>query len=179
MTGLRQNFTEYALRRSARGIGEGEALDVLRRCDWGVLSLVGADGEPYGVPLNYVLQESDGERRLIFHCAREGRKIDCLKARARGAFVVVEAPRMLPERFSTAYASTMASGPVEVVDDPDSKRELLRVFVERLAPEFRERGAKHIEHRLNDCFMLLMTVERMCGKRRKLEEPYALEHLGF
>lgn len=170
---------EYPLRRKARKIDDAEAVEVLGRCDWGVLSLVGPDGTPYGVPLNYVLQDQTGKLRLIFHCAREGRKIDCLKFRPEGAFVAVEHPRTLPEKFSTAYTSVMVSGRVAVIDEPAEKREMLRSLVQGLAPDFAERGDRHIEHRLDDCFVLVLHVERICGKRRKTEEGYALAHLGF
>ncbi|NLW81018.1 MAG: pyridoxamine 5'-phosphate oxidase family protein [Desulfovibrionales bacterium] len=170
---------EYSLRRKARKIEDAEAVEVLRRCDWGVLSLAGSDGMPYGVPLNYVLQDTGDRLRLIFHCAREGRKIECLKSRPHGAFVVVEDPRILPDKFSTAYASAMVSGRVAIVDDPDAKRELLKFFVQKLAPDFLERGDRHIEHRLHECLVLQMEIESLCGKGRKWEEPYALAHLGF
>lgn len=170
---------EYTLRRTSRLMEENDAVEILRRCDWGVLSLVGPDAAPYGVPLNHVLLEEDGTRRLAFHCAREGRKVDCLKHGRHGAYVVVDGARVLPEQFSTAYASVMVSGPVDVVDDPAEKRELLRALVRGLAPEYLERGDRHIEHRLDDCFVLVLHVERICGKRRKTEEGYALAHLGF
>lgn len=64
-------------------------------------------------------------------------------------------------------------------DDPESKRDCLRFFVETLAPAFRERGDKHIEHRLHECRVLRLAIASICGKRRKKGEPYALEHLGF
>jgi nitroimidazol reductase NimA-like FMN-containing flavoprotein (pyridoxamine 5'-phosphate oxidase superfamily) len=123
--------------------------------------------------------ENGQDTKIIFHCAREGRKIDYLKLRPQAAFVVVEDATMLPDKFSTAYASAMVSGRVAIVDDPEAKRELLKFFVLKLAPEYLGRGDKHIEHRLHECLVLQMEIVGMCGKRRKLEEPYALAHLGF
>lgn len=170
---------EYPLRRVKRKLDDEAALDLLRRRTWGVLSLVGPDGEPYGVPINHVLLEEGGKKRLLFHCAREGRKIDCLKRTPRASFVAVENPETLPDKFSTAYASALVSGPVEIVDDPDEKRALLAAFVRGLAPAFQERGRKHIEHSLKNCLVLTLEIEHLCGKGRKKEEPYALAHLGF
>lgn len=170
---------EYPLRRKSRGMVDGDAVEILRRCNWGVLSIVGPDETPYGVPLNYALMENGRKKTIIFHCAREGRKIDYLERRPQAAFVVVDDPAMLPDKFSTSYASIMVSGRVEIVDDPDAKRELLKNFVRKLAPDYLERGDKHIEHRLHECLVLQMEIESMCGKRRKWEEPYALAHLGF
>ena len=165
-----ETHADYALRRTDRGIDESGALDILRRCDWGVLSVVGADGAPYGVPLNYALQESGGGWRLVFHCAREGRKLDALRAQAEGSFVVVENARTLPDKLSTAYSSVVVSGPVAIVDEPEEKRDLLRCLVRRFAPDFMERGEKHIEHRLKDCLALRLEIRSVCGKGRKFEE---------
>jgi len=170
---------EYPLRRKSRKIADQEALGILRRCTWGFLSLVGPDGAPYGAPLNYALQEQDDALRLVFHCAREGRKLDCLRFRPQASFVAVEGAETLPDKFSTAYASVMVSGPVAIVDEPAAKRELLRFLVHKLAPDFAERGEKHIAHRLDDCCALVLTVAHLCGKRRPKAEPYALAHLGF
>jgi nitroimidazol reductase NimA-like FMN-containing flavoprotein (pyridoxamine 5'-phosphate oxidase superfamily) len=170
---------EYTLRRKARKIDDQAALDVLRRCDWGVLSTIGVDGLPYGVPLNYVLDARNAEKYLLFHAATQGRKLDNLRHCPQAAFVAVEGAETLPDKFSTAYASAMVSGPVAIIDDPDAKRAALRFFVETLALPFRERGDKHIEHRLHDCCVLKLTIASICGKRRERREPYALEHLGF
>ncbi|MES9997300.1 pyridoxamine 5'-phosphate oxidase family protein [Desulfovibrio aminophilus] len=170
---------DHPLRRAKRKLDDETAFAVLHRCTWGFLSLVGPDGDPYGVPINHVLLDEGGRKRLLFHCAREGRKIDCLKHRPRASFVAVENPETLPDKFSTAYASALVSGPVEIVDDPDEKRALLAAIVRGLAPAFQERGRKHIEHSLKNCLVLTLEIEHVCGKGRKKEEPYALAHLGF
>jgi hypothetical protein len=169
----------YPLRRQNRKIDEAEALDVLRRCDWGVLSTIGADGMPYGVPLNYALDERGEDRKLVFHAALAGRKLDNLRHCPQAAFVAVLGAETLPEKFSTAFASVMVSGPVAIIDDPDAKRAALRFFVNALAPGFDERCGKHIEHRLHECCVLELRIIDLCGKRREKREPYALEHLGF
>jgi nitroimidazol reductase NimA-like FMN-containing flavoprotein (pyridoxamine 5'-phosphate oxidase superfamily) len=167
------------VRRKDRRIGEDEAWGVLRRCNWGVLSAVGPDGWPYGVPLNYCLDERGPDKSLIFHVAREGRKLDCLRHCPRASFVAVEGAEMLPDKFSTAYASALVEGEVAIIDDPDAKRAALSFFVESLAPAYRERGVKHIEYRLTHCFVLRLTIASITGKGRKKSEPYALAHLGF
>ncbi|MDD6551035.1 MAG: hypothetical protein PUF16_04580, partial [Lachnospiraceae bacterium] len=43
------------MRRFKQQLEDQEALDVLRRGHRGVLSLIGDDGYPYGVPINYFL----------------------------------------------------------------------------------------------------------------------------
>ena len=44
----------------------------------GVLSLIGDDGYPYGLPIDHWYCEEDG--KIYFHGAKEGHKIDSIKA---------------------------------------------------------------------------------------------------
>ena len=50
----------------------------------GVLSVIGDDGYPYGVPINYVYDEK--ENALYFHGAKEGHKIDAIKKSGKVCF---------------------------------------------------------------------------------------------
>lgn len=157
---------KYPMRRAKRQIDETEALAMLRQCNWGVLSTVGADGLPYGVPLNYCLEERAHEKVLIFHCAPEGRKIANLRHCAQAAFVAVSADELLPEKYTTAYASVMASGPVRIIDEPDAKRTSLYTLVAAIAPGHPDLGQAHIEKWLADCVVLELVIEEVSGKKR-------------
>ena len=57
-----------AMRRKDRQESDEEAMAYLKAAEYGVLSTVGPDGEPYRVPLTYAVEE-DG-KGLVFHCAR-------------------------------------------------------------------------------------------------------------
>jgi len=62
------------MRRKDRMTAAEEAFSILEKGEFGVLSTVSPDYEPYGVPLNYCfINES-----IYFHCAAEGKKIDHL-----------------------------------------------------------------------------------------------------
>ena len=60
------------MRRKDKEIGTDEAINLLTKCEYGVLSTVGNDGQPYGVPLNYTYKDNC----IYFHCALKGHKID-------------------------------------------------------------------------------------------------------
>lgn len=49
-----------------------EATAILDVAEFGVLSTIGNDGQPYGVPLNYIYKD----RAIYFHCAVAGQKLD-------------------------------------------------------------------------------------------------------
>jgi len=56
------------MRRIDRKVADEEAIALLHNCEWGVLSTVDEEGQPYGVPMNYVLEGGN----LYFHCSVEG-----------------------------------------------------------------------------------------------------------
>ena len=90
-----------SVHKPRRSTDEEEARQVLREGKIGVLSLASPQGEPYGVPLNYVY---DGEENALYcHCFVRGRKLEFLAANPRVSFVVAVDVEAAPSRFITHY----------------------------------------------------------------------------
>lgn len=104
-----------SMRRKNRELPEEQALDILDRAQWGVLSLSDGDGLPYGVPLNHARVGN----KLVFHCAKEGQKLEFLKANPRGWFTAVASAQVLSDKGTTLFESAMAAGTLRVVEDED------------------------------------------------------------
>lgn len=122
-----------AMRRKDRQVPDEEAMAYLKAAEYGVLSTIGPDGEPYGVPLTYAV-EADG-KSLVFHCARDGYKLACFAATPRAHFVAVESTNVLPRDFSIEYKSVMVSGRLEEVEDRDEKIRCAQVVSDKQAPQ--------------------------------------------
>ena len=90
------------------------------------------EGGPYGIPLNYVWLPE--ERCIFFHCAKSGRKLDCIRARQEVCFTVVGQARVIPERYNTRYESAVFTGTASIVTDPAEKREKLDLLARRYSP---------------------------------------------
>ncbi len=60
------------IRRRDRALNEDQARQILARAEHGVLSTLGADGWPYGIPVNHVLSGDV----LYMHCALAGHKLE-------------------------------------------------------------------------------------------------------
>ena len=58
-------MTFREMRRMDRKISDNQARELLKNNTYGVLSTIGVDGYPYGVPLNYVFFND----AIYFHCA--------------------------------------------------------------------------------------------------------------
>ena len=94
------------------------ALEVFDKAAYITVSMSGADGIPYGLPLSLVRTD---ERTFWFHCATEGRKLDILRANPRVFLSAVT--RCRPMRgpkdgsFTLEFQSATAVGMAEIVED--------------------------------------------------------------
>ena len=73
------------MRRKDREISKDEAIKILENGEYGFLSLVDIDSNPYGVPISYVL-DSDC---IYLHCASLGFKLECMMNNPNVVFCVV------------------------------------------------------------------------------------------
>ena len=152
------------MRRTRQVLDETTCLKILNARDWGTLAVLGDEGYPYAVPLNYVL--CDGH--LYFHCAREGHKLDAIRACDKVSFCVVDRDEVIPETYSTHYTSVIVFGRAHIVTDDAEKRRAIEVLTEKLAPNQTEQARKHaVESDWNALAMLRVDIEHMSGKCAK------------
>ena len=65
------------MRRFKQQISDAQCIEILKNEKRGVLSLLGDDGYPYGLPMSHYYVEEDN--KIYFHGAKEGHKIDAIK----------------------------------------------------------------------------------------------------
>ena len=66
------------MRRFKQQITDAECVEVLKNAKRGILSVLGDDGYPYGIPVDHWYNEKDG--KLYFHGAKSGHKVDAINA---------------------------------------------------------------------------------------------------
>jgi len=150
------------LRRKDRAITEEEAIALLNRAEYGVLSTISENGEPYGVPLNFCVID----HCLYFHSAIEGRKIDNIKQNKSVSFCVVGNTEILPDQFGTSYESVIVSGEVEEIFDMN-KQIGLEGLVRKYSQEFFDKGMKYIEGLREKTRVFKITINHLTGKARR------------
>ena len=148
------------MRRKKQELTEKEILSVIERNDYGVLSLCGKDGVPYGVPLNYVYEEG----RFYFHCAVEGHKLDLIAENEKASFCIVDQSTVIPETFSTDYISVIAFGNVTRIADDDEKRRTLAFLADVLGIDDEDAKRKEVESSFDRVEMLCFRAEHIAGK---------------
>jgi nitroimidazol reductase NimA-like FMN-containing flavoprotein (pyridoxamine 5'-phosphate oxidase superfamily) len=150
------------LRRKDRAIMEEEAIALLNKAEYGVLSTVTENGEPYGVPLNFCVID----HCIYFHCAVEGHKIDNIRQNKSVSFCAVGNTEVIPDKFGTKYESVIVSGEAEEVFDMN-KQLALEGLLHKYSPEFIDKGIKYIEGLKEKTKVFKITINKLTGKARK------------
>lgn len=137
-----------------------EAVQILGECTNGVLSVIGDDGYPYGVPVSYIYHDG----KIYFHCAGEGHKLDAIKADSRVSFTVVGEDEIAPEKFTTMYKSVIAFGKASIIDTDEEKMAALNLIREKYSGNFPKEGAAYIEKFWDKTTVVVIEIEHMTGK---------------
>lgn len=150
------------MRRIDKALKRKDAETLLKRGEYGVLSTVDSQGQPYGVPLNYVYENGC----LYFHCALQGQKLDNLLANRRVAFCVVGRTKVLPQEFNTEYESVIAVGDAGVVHG-EERYNALTWLLEKYSPQFLVEGQRYIERHDSRTLVVKIQLRSVTGKAKQ------------
>jgi nitroimidazol reductase NimA-like FMN-containing flavoprotein (pyridoxamine 5'-phosphate oxidase superfamily) len=151
-----------SVRRADREINLNEAQELLYKGEYGVLSTVGKDGQPYGVPLSYACKNNC----LYFHCAIDGHKLENIESNPKVSFCVVGNTRVLPGKFATEYESAVAFGVASEVHGAERHNALVWLL-EKYSPGFIEEGKKYIDVKDHATIVVKIAIEHLTGKARR------------
>lgn len=150
------------MRRHAQQLPAEECLEILKTVPRGVLSLLGDEGYPYGVPLDFWYCSEDG--RLYFHGAREGHKLDAIARCDKVSFCVLDEGVRREGEWALHFRSVVVFGRVSLVEDAELTRRICRSIAERFTDDER-----YIENELTGALprvqCLALTPEHITGKR--------------
>ena len=147
--------------RVKQRIPEEECISLLKKEKRGVLSVLGDDGYPYGMPLNHYYCEEDG--KLYFHSGKTGHKIDALKRNAKASYCVIDEGTQIEGEWALRFRSVIAFGTVEFVED----REMIYRISRELSYKFTDDEAyidDEIAHYGPGTAMFALTIEHLTGK---------------
>ncbi len=150
---------ERKMRRFRQLLPEDAAKEILLTATNGVLSLVDADGSPYGVPVSFAY---DGCGHIWFHSAVKGHKIDCIGADSRCSFCVVGQDMIVPEEFTSYFRSVIVKGRVSMMSSQDEIMKGLLLLCEKYSPGI-DSGSE-ITKCLGHVTVLRLDIEEMTGK---------------
>ena len=147
------------MRRKDKELTKEEMFEILKKEEYGVISTIGEDNYPYGVPVNYVYHNNC----IYFHCAVEGHKLDNMKFNSNVSFTIVCDTELIPKQFSTKFKSVIIFGKaVEVFDE--EKEEGLVAVLEKFSSAFMESGMKYIKNASIDTKVFKIEIKHMSVK---------------
>jgi len=150
------------VRRKDREIGIHEAQELLTTAEYGVLSTVGEDGRPYGIPLSFAYKNGC----IYFHCALTGHKLENIAHNPQVSFCVTGATKVLPDQFATEYESAVASGVASEVQGAERHNALVWLL-EKYSPGFIEEGRRYIEQKDSLTKVIKIEISQISGKARR------------
>ncbi len=151
------------MRRQDRRLADSDALALLKRGEYGVLSTTDQEGNPYGVPLNYIYLDDT----VYFHCALEGLKLDNIAVNGQVSFCIVGKTEVQPGKFSTLYESVIIRGKAAEVKGIEKEQALL-ALVQRFAGEYMEKGRHYITKEQDKCRVYKVIIHNITGKASRL-----------
>lgn len=95
--------------------------------------------EVYIVPLNYGYETQDGRLVLYFHGAKEGRKIDLIRANGRAGFEIDRRHHLetsdIACGFGYRFESVIGHGRIRLVEEREEKIHALTCMMKHYSPE--------------------------------------------
>ena len=147
--------------RAKQQLSQEECLRILKNEKRGVLSVLGDDGYPYGMPINHYYCEEDG--KLYFHTGKKGHKIDAMRRNDKASFCVYDEGFRRDGEWALNIKSVIVFGRIAFVEDTETiyrlSAELSRKFTDDelyIRQEIERSGPRTL--------MFSLTPEHMTGK---------------
>lgn len=159
VVGVKRMFRE--LTRKKKQISIEECIEVLKNETRGVLSVMGDDDYPYGMPMNHFYNEEDG--KIYFHSGKMGHRQDALKRHNKVSFGVFDEGYREEGEWALKVKSVIVFGKVELVEDLEKITEISTL----LSHKFTQDDAfikEEIKKYAKQTVLLVLTPEHICGK---------------
>ena len=149
------------LRRFKQALTEEECIKILTEELRGVLSVLGDDDYPYGMPINHWYNPDDG--KIFFHAGPGGHRLDSIKKHNKVSFCVYDKGFKKEGDWALNIKSVIVFGKMEVVEDKDfaiyATKQLSYKF-----PVTEEYIEDDIARNGRNVVVLCLTPEHMTGK---------------
>lgn len=177
-TPLQINPTIHPMRRNKQQLSTDECLDILKQGSSGVLAVIDENGFPYAIPLSYAFvdcttlsdssnaKDSNTIGSIVFHSALNGHKISALHHCSAASFCVIDADKVIPEKFTTAYRSAIAFGQANIVEDDIKRHAYLTLLGEKYSSSAgKEAIDQEIESAISRTCIIELKIQVLTGKK--------------
>lgn len=149
------------MRRFKQQLSEEHCIQILKDQPRGVLSMLGVNGYPYGIPMNHWYSEKDN--KLYFHCAKVGHKIDAISACDKVSYCIMDKGYRRDGEWALNINSIVVFGRIRIVTDKDKKKQICTSLCRKFTDD-----EAYIQEEIDSSFSrvccLELTIEHMTGK---------------
>ena len=149
------------MRRKKQQLTTEECIEILKQEPRGILSMLGDDGYPYGIPMTHWYCEENGH--LYFHGAKEGHKIDALKKCDKVSFCVHDEGYREEGEWALNIKSVVIFGRMKILEDAEVKKKICENLCLKFT-EDQEYIKEELRKYLDATWCLELIPEHMTGK---------------
>ncbi len=149
------------IQRKNKIIPMEECIALLESETRGILSVIGDDDYPYGMPMNHFYNSEDG--KIYFHCGKSGHRLDSLKNHNKVSFCVYDKGYKKDGDWALNVKSVIVFGKIELIDNID----MISDISMRLSHKFTQDDEyieSEIEKYAHETLLLQLTPEHITGK---------------
>ena len=103
------------LLRYKQQLSDSECVEILKTEPRGVLSVMGDEGYPYGLPIDHWYCEEKG--KLYFHCGKIGHKLDAIRNCDKVSYCVMDSGTPEEGGWALYFRSVIVFGRAKVIED--------------------------------------------------------------
>lgn len=138
-----------------------ECVHILQSETRGVLSVLGDNGYPYGMPMNHWYNEEDG--KIYFHSGNVGHRLDALREYDKVSFCVYDKGYQEEGEWALHVKSVIVFGKIAIMDDMDKIVDITTKLSHKFTQDD-EYIKKEIELYGHRTLLLQLTPEHISGK---------------
>ena len=147
--------------RTKQHLTQEEIVGLLKNEPRGVLSVLGDDDYPYGVPIDFWYCEDNG--KIYFHGLNKGHKIDAMKKHDKVSFCVYDEGYRKPGDWALNIKSVVIFGRVRFIEDYKKALDICRSLCYKYTDD-----EEYIEHELKNTsggvLVYELTPDHITGK---------------
>lgn len=149
------------LKRQKQALSKEECLQILQKEKRGVLSVLGDDDYPYGMPINHYFDPE--ENKLYFHGGRYGHKIDAMRRHNKASYCIYGDGFVENDNWYLCFKSVIVFGKIEFIEDKDKIANLCRKLSYRFTDD-ENYIEEEIQKSLQGTLMFSLSIEDIQGK---------------
>lgn len=147
--------------RKNKQLSNEECIKLLTEETRGVLSVLGDNDYPYGMPMNHFYNAEDG--KIYFHCGNIGHRLEALRKHDKVSFCVFDKGYKNEGEWAYNVKSVIVFGRMEIIDDMDKIIDITTKLSYKFIQddEYIKGEIKSSAHRT---LLLQLNPEHICGK---------------